>query len=215
MPETVRMAQQLHLASVHFEPVSLTGRSQTDSIERPDAAEFAERFLACFLEGLKRDVDVHYSGLRCFSPCNEHFCAACGQNFCVTPDGNVTTCYEVLDSCDPASQEFFIGKVDSTRRCVLIDHARIERLRQRVTRKMDACEGCFLRHQCAGDCPVKSFRYSGNDLYSPDPYRCQIARRINAQLIAWVADGEIEARNATQATVFSFDSSCIAEGGVG
>ena len=60
---------------------------------------------------------------------------------------------------------------------------------------MESCIDCFLKNHCAGDCPVKSFRHSNRDLYSPDPYRCQIAEKVNKQLIAWLADGVIEPRD--------------------
>lgn len=147
--------------------------------------------------------------MRCFEHRHQQFCAACGQNFCVTPDGNVTTCYEVLDSNDPAASTFFIGKVDPVQGRVVLHQARIEQLKHRVTENMEACNDCFLRYHCARDCPVKSFRYSNRDLYSPDPYRCQIADRINKQLIAWVADGLIETRDVEQTSVISFNQHLI------
>ncbi len=205
MEETIELARQLGVSTVHFEPVALTGRCASTVVARPDAERFAARFLACFLLGLELDVEVTYSGMRCFQPLQQKFCAACGQNFCVTPDGNITTCYEVLDLEDPAASAFLIGKVDPIEGRVVLDNLRVERLQQRVAENMKACKGCFLRYQCAGDCPVKSFRYSGRDLYSPDPYRCQIADRINKQLIAWLADGMIECRDPEQAMVVSLN----------
>jgi len=205
MEDTIKLAKQLGLATVHFEPVSLTGRCATTAITRPDAEQFAEKFLNCFLLGLKLDIDVRYSGMRCFEPCHQRFCSACGQNFCVTPDGNITTCYEVLHSKDPAANEFFVGKVDPIQGRVVLNQARIEQLKQRVTENMDACKGCFLRYHCAGDCPARSFRYSNRDLYSPDPYRCQIAGLVNKQLIVWLADGVIEPRDVEQIKVVSLN----------
>lgn len=209
MEETVELAKQLGLAAVHFEPVSLTGRCTTSTLSIPDAQQFADKFLKCFLLGLEHDIDVYYSGMRCFEHSQQRFCAACGQNFCVTPDGNITTCYEVLDSNDPATSEFFIGKVNPVQGRVVLDQARIEKLKLRVAENMEACKGCFLRYHCAGDCPVKSFRYSHLDLYSPDPYRCQISDRINKKLIAWLADGVIELRNVEQINVISLNQNLV------
>jgi uncharacterized protein len=209
MEKTVELVKQLGLASIDFEPITLAGRSITSALSRPDAEQFIEKFLQCFLLGLKYDIDVKYSGLRCFEPYHQRFCAACGHNFCVTPDGNVTTCYEVLDSNDPAASEFFIGKIDPIQGQVVLNQARIEQLKLRVAENMNACKGCFLRNQCAGDCPIKSFRYSKRDLYSPDPYRCQIANRINKQLIVWLADGVIEPRDAEQTSVISLNHNLI------
>jgi uncharacterized protein len=206
MEDTLDLARQLGLAAVHFEPVTLTGRGAVSALSRPDAEQFCEKFLKCFRLGLKHNIDVKYSGLHCFGNYHQRFCSACGQNFCVTPDGNITTCYEVLDSRDPAAGTFFIGKVDPAQKRVVLDQARIEKLKRRVADNMKACQGCFLRYQCAGDCPAKSFRYSNRDLYSPDPFRCQISQRINRALIAWLADGVIEPRDAGQARIVSFNA---------
>ncbi|MBU3967157.1 MAG: radical SAM protein [Euryarchaeota archaeon] len=209
MESTIELAKQLGLTTVHFEPVSLTGRCATTALAKPDAEQFAEMFLKCFLLGLKQDVNVYYSGMRCFGGYNQRFCGACGQNFCITPDGNITTCYEVLDSKDPAASEFFIGKIDPVQGQVVLDQARIAKLKLRVTENMDACKDCFIRYQCAGDCPVKSFRHSNHDLYFPDPYRCQISDRVNKQLIVWLADGVIEPRDVEQTSVISLNHNII------
>ncbi len=203
MEETVELARQLGLAAVRFEPVTLTGRGSSGTVSRPDVEQFTEKFLKCFLLGLRYDINVGYSGIHCFERCRQRFCSACGHNFGVTPDGDISTCYEVLDATDPAASMFFIGRVDVAERRVVLDEQRIEALKRRVASNMKACEGCLLRYQCAGDCPIKSFRYSTRDLYHPDPYRCEIANRINKTLIAWVADGVIEPRHAEQTTVFS------------
>ena len=209
MEETVELASQLGIAAVHFEPLALAGRSTSSALSRPDAEQFAETFLKCFLQGLKLDVDVYYSGMRCFEHIQQRFCSACGQNFCVTPDGNITTCFEVLESNDPAASAFFIGKVDHIQGRVVLDQMRIDKLNQRIAENMEACKGCFLRYQCAGDCPVKSFRHSNRDLYSPDHYRCHIAKQINKQLIAWLADGVIETRDVEQTRVIALNHNII------
>jgi uncharacterized protein len=213
MEETIRSARQLGVATVHFEPVSLAGRCATMAVARPDAERFAAQFLSCFLLGLELDVDVTYSGLRCFAPIHQRFCSACGQNFCVTPDGDITTCFEVLESGDPAASSFFIGKVDPVKGHVSMDQPRIEALKQRVTENMEACQDCFLKEQCAGDCLVRSFRYSTGDLYRPDPYRCRIAELINKQLIVWLSDGVIERRVTGRQSVIALNRATTVKGG--
>jgi uncharacterized protein len=205
MEETVELAGQLGIGIVHFEPVTLTGRGNSGRITKPDPRQFADTFLKCYLRGLALDVTVRYSGLRCFDPRYRQFCGACGRNFCVTAEGNITTCYEVLDCKDPAAGMFFIGKVDPVQKRVALDRARIQQLAQRVTENLEACRDCFLRFQCAGDCPLKSFRKSNTDLYFPDAYRCEIAERINKQLIVWLADGIIETRDAGKMKVVSLN----------
>ncbi len=203
MQETVELARELGITSLHFEPVTLIGRGSLKGLSRPDPDQFADMFLKCFLKGLEYDIHVKYSGLHCFSHCRQSFCSACGQNFCVTPEGNITTCYEVLEAEDPAASTFFIGKVDTEANRVEWDYAQIEALSQRTAYNMDACKDCFLRYQCAGDCPVKGFRYSGENLYTPDTFRCKIAELVNKQLIAWLADDVIKPCDLEGVDIFS------------
>jgi uncharacterized protein len=205
MVTTVKLAKQVGISEVHLEPVSQYGRCAMNMLIIPDAERFAENFLKSFLTGLKLGVAVRYSGMRCFEHYHKQFCCACGQNFCVTPDGNITMCYEVLDPSDPAASTFFVGKVDTIHRGVVIDQDRIKKLKLRVTNNMEVCTGCLLRYHCAGDCLIRSFRYSKGDLYTPDPYRCKIADRVNKQLIAWLADGVIESPNQENTRVFSLN----------
>jgi uncharacterized protein len=202
MEETIEVAKQLNIPEVHFEPVALTGRA-INGVTRPDAEQFVETFLKCFLLGLKYDVGVRYSGMRCFENPQGRFCGACGPNFGVTPDGNISSCYEVLGPTDPAASTFFIGKVDPIQRGVVWNEARIDKLQRRVAANIGACNDCFLRNHCAGDCPIRGFRYSNGNLYARDLYRCQITQGVNKQLIAWLADGAIEARDVAQANVYS------------
>jgi uncharacterized protein len=202
MEETVELARQLGLAAVHFEPVTISGRAVAGEVARPDAERFGETFLRCFLRGLKHDINVKYSGLHCLGRYRQRFCSACGHNFCVTPNGNVTTCYEVLDADDPAADIFFVGRIGRISGQVVRDRSRIERLKARTASNMQACAGCFLRYQCAGDCPIKCFRRTGS-IFSPDPYRCGINRHINKTIIAWLADGVIEPRHFDEAQIIS------------
>lgn len=205
MRSTLELAATEGLAAVHFEPVTLTGRCLTEGVNPPEPALFSDEFLKCFKLGLKKDIEVSYSGMRCFDHAHQRFCSACGENYCLTPDGDITACYEVTSPDDPAASTFFIGKVDTTTGKVLMHQDRIAYLRTRSTENLTRCSKCFLRYNCAGDCLAKTYRYSCGDIFHPDPYRCQIAERVNKQLIAWLADGVIEPRSLEKYSVISYD----------
>ncbi len=204
MQATVEMAAELGIVAVHFEPVSQTGRGLQRGIRMPEAAAFSANFLQCFVLGLEKDIEVSYSGMRCFDHFHNHFCSACGDNLCVTPDGYLTTCYEVLTPDDPAAETFFIGRVDVEQNRVVVDEQKVAALKERVTENLRSCSSCFLRYNCAGDCLARTFRSSGN-LYAPDRYRCQVAEAVNKQLIAWLADGVIEPRASGKVMVTRFN----------
>jgi len=123
---------------------------------------------------------------------------------CVTPDGNITTCFEVIQSEDPAAAKFFIGRINIQTNEVEIDQEKLIELWQRDIGKIMACSNCFMRYQCGGDCPLKCVRSSNGDLNEPDPYRCSITKGINKQLIVWLCDGLIKTRNIRGSEIISF-----------
>jgi uncharacterized protein len=210
MKDTLEMAREANISAVHFEPLFETKRSVRNGLTPPAHDEFSNNFLACFLKGLEYDIEVSYSGLRCVDHAQLRFCSACGYNFGVTVDGDITSCYEVLESTDPASSLFFIGKVNTAKSRIDLDHDKIEYLRTRITPNLMKCEDCFLRFNCAGDCLIKAYRGSGGDLFGKNESRCWLAQRINRQIICWIADGFIEPRDDRKTTLFSYDCGGLA-----
>jgi hypothetical protein len=77
---------------------------------------------------------------------------------------------------------------------VHIDRERKSRLKARRTENIPACKGCFLEDVCAGGCPSQGLMSTG-DLLKPCPRECEIARAINAEVIARIADCDILASN--------------------
>jgi uncharacterized protein len=204
MKDTIEMAKQSGIAAVHFEPLFETRRSTHSGLKPPSLKEFADNLLACFLTGLEYDIEVTYSALRCYDYPQMRFCSACGYNFGVTVDGDVTCCYEVLQKTDPASDCFFIGKINLQDDKVDLHWDRINYLRTRTTGNMHRCRDCFLRFNCAGDCLIKAYRATRGDLFGIDHDRCWLAKRINEKIICWIADGFIEPRNGETRNVFSY-----------
>ena len=205
MQDTIELAKEMGISAVHFEPVSITGRCKTSNVMAPCKDEFSKRFLECFLLGLKYDIEVSYSGMRCFDHYHNRFCSACGENICLTPDGDITTCYEVLDKTDSASEIFFIGKVDRLTKEISFNNKKIRFLKSRITENIKYCSSCFLRYNCAGDCLAKTYRSSAGNIFKPDPYRCAIAENVNKELIAWLADGVIEPRDEEKYGIISYN----------
>lgn len=192
MKETINFAKANGISSVHFEPVYNTERGLKNSISSPNPKDFVEEFLDCFMLGLSHDIEVTYSGLRCYDVPQERFCSAAGQNFVVTTNGDISCCYEVMNSSDPASKLFFIGKVLNND--VVLFEEKISYLKNRITDNLPRCSNCFLKFSCAGDCLAKAFRNTG-DIFSVDDDRCYMTKSINKKIIMWIADGVIEPRD--------------------
>jgi uncharacterized protein len=202
MKKAVQLAKEIGLTRVHFEPVAITGRCGSHKIYRPGIKSFVDNFLESYLCGIDLGIDVNYSGARCFSRPTNRFCSASGENFGVTPNGDVSTCFEVLNSQDPASETFFIGKVEPDLNTVVFDTNRITALEHRVAQNLEVCNGCFMQYHCAGNCLVRGYRESDGHLDLPDTYRCKITKEINKMLIVWMAEGKIGSREFPAMEIF-------------
>ncbi|UCE08269.1 MAG: radical SAM protein, partial [bacterium] len=110
MKETVGLFLDcFHPQQIHFEPLFLCGRCLTSKVDAPAPRTFIREFLKAKLLAEKRKIKLAYSGLR-LGGVTSTFCGACGSNFCLTPKGDVTSCFEVLEKPDHRSDLFFYGK---------------------------------------------------------------------------------------------------------
>jgi len=114
------------------------------------------------------------------SSCNigsarEYYCGAYGDNFVVTPDGSVTTCYEVSSPSNIYWNLFQIGEYNNAESKFRIFDERVEKLRKQGIENIESCVGCFARFSCGGDCPVKRITLRAqNDAEQ----RCQVIRML-------------------------------------
>lgn len=171
---------QTAAASMKLEPVFAAGRAARGAVAPPTAKRFVEAFLEARAVAHRLGRELHYSGLR-LDTRTSHFCTAVSSSFCVTPAGDVTSCYEVSRAEDPRSEVFFFGAWDPQRQAFDIDQARRRQMLRLAVDFSPACRDCFCRWHCAGDCPAKSV-WDG-PAREPDPVRCSITRQLAAALL--------------------------------
>jgi uncharacterized protein len=164
---------------IRMEPVFVQGRAISNNVNMPSAKEFVRNFLKAKKIAESYSRELSYSGAR-FDIVTDSFCLAAGSSFGITPEGNITSCYEVLDSSNQASEIFFYGKIKDGE--ILIDRNKISNLKKLTVAYKEKCNRCFARFHCAGDCPVKAFMSDKDELMSN--YRCFINRELTkAQLL--------------------------------
>ena len=158
----------------HFEPVFECGRCQKTGLKEPDTKLFIEKIIEVKEYAGKKGIDIYYSGGKIDSTINK-FCGAAGKNFCVTPTGDVTSCFEVSKKDDPRAKIFFFGKVQDKK--IEIYQDRLETLKSRDVDNMPYCSDCFMKFNCAGDCLAKVA--SQGDMFNPNcNKRCAINRAL-------------------------------------
>jgi uncharacterized protein len=176
------LARRTACRQVHFEPTFSCGRCVHSGTDGPDAAAFIRGFREACAAAKGHPLDVLYSGARLYTV-TDRFCQAAGESFCLTPSGDVTSCYEVTTPDDPRSGTFFYGRYDPGRNEFVYFGERLQRLRDRTVANIAHCGNCFCKYHCAGDCLTRAT--DGQDLTTiVNPARCEINQALTLDQIA-------------------------------
>ncbi len=165
--------------SIQVEPAYQLGRWR----DAPSAE--TEEFLAAYREACARAQNhgraIHYSGAR-LELLTNHFCGISQDSFCLSPDGNVSACYEAFSEDNAFAGVFFYGTPDATGSGYRFDANRIAHLRGQAVQHRPYCDGCFAKWHCAGDCYHKSLAVNGPGEFAGSE-RCHITRELTKDQI--------------------------------
>jgi uncharacterized protein len=162
--------------TIMFEPLFPSGRAQTNKIQPPDSLEFIDNFRKAQDIAEKNQRELIYSGTR-VEVLTSTFCRAVTDSCVITPDGNISSCYEVIHKDDPFSKIFLYGKYNKSRAGMIINKRKRRRLTGLTVHAHAKCRNCFCKYHCAGDCPLKTLavlQYDGD----PGLDRCYITREL-------------------------------------
>jgi uncharacterized protein len=182
------MSSQFRPRSIQVEPVHVSGRASQNHLVEIAAPRFVDNYRRAALEARANGVDLRYSGARLFTTTNAFCKAATGNSFALTPDGSVTSCYEVMTADDPRASLFHFGKYQATADGFELHADRISRLSSLTVEHKAHCARCFCKWHCAGDCPAKLA--SAGDAWdaSANP-RCHINRELTKDQIRQCVSG--------------------------
>jgi uncharacterized protein len=148
------------------------------------ASTETEEFIAAFRAAQERAAhygwEITFSGARVETLTN-HFCSATQDGFCLSPDGNVSSCYEAFSEDGTWSNVFFYGAPDANGG-YRFNRRRLARLRRQSVEHREYCRGCFARWSCAGDCYHKSLAATGEIEFAGSD-RCTIIRELTKDQI--------------------------------
>ncbi len=166
--------------SIRAEPVYARGRAVHSPLEAPDPEVFVARFREARVVAQQHGRALAYSGAR-VGGAYPSFCTFTAPTFGVTPDGNLTSCYEVLHPDDPLRETFFYGHITPDGAAMVVDQARIDAIRATASRQREGCGDCFCAFSCAGDCAAKALDRAPG--HAPAPARCRITRTLTHDLL--------------------------------
>ncbi len=173
---------------LHFEPVASSGRAREHDLA-PDPLEFVQQFRTAREVARSYGRELKYSGAR-FGTLTPHFCQASDDLLALTPEGLLSSCYEVGQEDDPRAATFFYGRLDGESGRLDVDMQKLRRLRTLSVEHKPACDTCFCRWSCAGECSAK-LALSGDAWSTGENSRCIINRELTLdQMKEWLdSDG--------------------------
>ena len=165
-----------NVTKIKFEPVNVQGRAAKNKVIAPSAEAFVKHFIRAQEIANSYGRELLYSGAR-FDVLTDIFCLASGSSFGITPEGYITSCYEVLEKKNPLSGVFFYGKIEGSSIVYFPD--KLKQLSKLNVFEKEKCRRCFAKFHCAGDCPAKSML---SETQEADPnYRCIINRELTKE----------------------------------
>lgn len=165
---------------IQVEPVFFEGRARANRVKAPAPDVFVERFLEGRREALKHGTEIFYSGAR-LEAITSRFCLAACRALVVTPEGNVTACFEVFGRAHPLSSRFLVGHYEGDGRFSMDSQGLNRHLNQTVS-GIPWCEACFCKWHCAGDCEAKMGTAPGAPGRSGS-LRCRVTQELITNLI--------------------------------
>jgi len=160
---------------IQAEPVFDQGRAHANNLMVTDFSQFADAFIKGRNYAASCGIELFYSGAQA-DILSGRFCTAACRALVVTPDGDITTCFEIHGKEHPLSDLFLAGHYQGNGRFA-INYPKLMKHVNRTVQSISACSKCFCRWHCAGDCATKNFssRQFSN--------RCLLNRELTARLI--------------------------------
>ncbi|MGE5340478.1 MAG: radical SAM protein [Candidatus Omnitrophota bacterium] len=178
-----------NVQEIRLLPMSFCGRCEQTAISPLDSKHYEEQFHKV----MPIAAALNFKMLSVIEQANyytQYYCGACGFNMVVAPNGNISTCHEVLSPQDPGCDELLIGRYDDQTREIRIDWSKVATLRTRTFHNLSECKQCTFRTNCAGCCLTRAAR-SQDTVMAVDPEACRIAKNTLTKYFNEMADGHI------------------------
>jgi uncharacterized protein len=146
-----------------------------------ETAAFIEAYRAARQVAASFGREVVYSAAR-LELLTNHFCGITQDSFSLSPDGNVSACYENFSEENVWAKTFFYGQPDPETGGYKFDLDVLQNLRNQTVDHQPYCEGCFPKWHCAGDCHHKALTINGTGEFNGSD-RCHITREITKDQI--------------------------------
>ena len=160
---------------IQVEPVFSVGRAKKNRSRISNQDLFIEQFQKASKIAGEHNIILYYSGAQLEALTNR-FCLAACRSLVVTPDGDVTTCFEVFGKDHPLSNRFFVGAYAENGKFVFNEAKRNAHF-EYTLEQISYCESCFCKWHCAGDCAIKTCPMGEGEAFQPTE-RCYVNQEL-------------------------------------
>lgn len=164
---------------IQVEPAYQIGRWR--DAPSAETVEFIAAFRGAQQRARRFGNELAFSAARLGTLTN-HFCGVTQDSFALSPDGNVSACYEVFSEDTPWAKTFFYGRRDTASRGYRFDLPVLNNLRQQAVQYRAYCQGCFAKWTCSGDCYHKALTVHDSGEFTGSD-RCNITRELTKDQI--------------------------------
>ncbi|MBI3669517.1 MAG: radical SAM protein [Acidobacteria bacterium] len=164
---------------IQVEPAYQLGRWAGAPTAETD--EFIQAFRTAQARAVRFGHEIFFSAARLGTLTN-HFCGITQDTFALSPDGNVSACYEAFSEDTPWARKFFYGEPEKLGPGYKFELPILNNLRGQAVQHRSFCQGCFAKWTCAGDCYHKSLAVNG-DVEFRGTDRCHITRELTKDQI--------------------------------
>ncbi|MBX3278399.1 MAG: radical SAM protein [Acidobacteria bacterium] len=180
LPDSIEfICANFRVESIQVEPAYQLGRWASAPSAETD--EFIAAYREAQARAHARDRAISYSAARVGLLTN-HFCGVSQDTFALSPDGNVSSCYEVFSEDNSWAKFFFYGAPEPESGKYRFNLPVLNKLRGLSVEHREFCRGCFARWSCAGDCFHKALTINGEGEFQGSD-RCHITRELTKDQI--------------------------------
>lgn len=182
LKELIDISVECGSKSITIEKLSEFGREHDFDKTYISNTQFIESFMDMWKYACEKNVQITGFSGSVLSQSREYFCINYEKPlYYLTPEGYLSTCLEVSLASDPASEVFFVGKVNDDSSVVYYED-KIKSLKERKSEIIPQCQNCFLEHVCRAGCPVLSYR-KNNKLNSIHEDNCEYIQELSVQIL--------------------------------
>ena len=180
LPKSIEfLCQKTNCQTIQVEPAFSHGRAVKNNKRLTKNKIFVENFMKAYDIACSFGRQIYYSGSRPWV-ISDIFCSANYNALVVTPEGRLTSCYEISEETHKLAKYFHFGRIEPDK--IIIDQNVRKNFAGMIDERKQNCKECFCYWHCAGDCPAKTFTDKKNG-HLLSGQRCSVNREITKELI--------------------------------